>query len=127
MTPRTSAILQCRLLAIEAKLEGKFAADYGFEYMMTILEGCTVMKGAWIFSTKANPLAAEIIFMARWVREGYSTIETMAYNNTYTDIGLTTVDVEHEVTEFEGPSWYSPSKSKGPKVLCAQCNKHKPA
>ena len=87
-----------------------------------------MLKGVWIFSTKANPLAAEILFMAHWVREGYSTIETRAYRNTYTDVvGLTTVDVEHEVTTFEGPSWYSPSESKGPKILCAQCNKRKPA
>ena len=38
--------------------------------------------------------------MAHWVSEGYSTIETVAYKNTYKDVGLTTVDVEHVVTTF---------------------------
>ena len=62
------------------------------------------MKGVWIFSTKANPLASEILFMARWVPEGYTTIESIAYMNTYSDMGLLTVEIEHEQSTFEGPS-----------------------
>ena len=59
----------------------------------------------------------------------------MTYKTTYKsykDIGLTTIDVEHQVTTFEvpfeGPSWHSGEtlESKGPKILCARCNTRKP-
>ena len=42
----------CWKLAAEAELECKFAADFPFEYVITIPECRMVMKGMWIFRTK---------------------------------------------------------------------------
>ena len=45
----------CWKLAMEAEVVGKFAADFPFEYVYTIPECRTVMKGMWIFTTKSDP------------------------------------------------------------------------
>ena len=55
----------CWRLAMEAELKAKFAADFNFHYKKTFPQCRRVMKGTWIFSTKSDTHAANIIFMAR--------------------------------------------------------------
>ena len=63
-----------------------------------------VMKGMWIFRTKSDPYAAVINFKAHWVTYSSSMVESVAYENTYKDIGLTLIDMEPKVIAFHGPS-----------------------
>ena len=98
----------CWRQAVEAELEGKFAADFNFEYVITIPDCRKVMKGMWIFKSENDPYAAVINFMAlHWVTDGSSMVESVAYENTYKDIGLTLINKEPEVMAFQGPSWHS--------------------
>ena len=89
-------------------MEMKHRMNYQFEARLTIPEQRVVMKGNWIFSTKADPHAANIVFVARWVLMGYNTIRSITYMHTYADMGLSTVDyVEYEPFVFQGPSWHA--------------------
>ena len=66
-----------------------------------------VMKGTtWIFSTEGDPHATVINFMARWISDDSSVIETMTYKTTYKDVGLTRFNEDEAIT-FHGPSWHS--------------------
>ena len=97
----------CWLKAMENEMEMKHRMNYQFEARLTIPEQRVVMKGNWIFSTKADPHAANIVFVARWVLMGYNTIRSITYMHTYADMGLSTVDVEYEPFVFQGPSWHA--------------------
>ena len=112
----------CWQMAMENELENLHQAKHKFETILTIPEGREVMKGNWVYQTRADPHASEIIFYARWVPEGYTTIESTGYMNTYADMGLQTIDVEHEQSTFQGPSVHTPP---GEGFRCMQCNKRK--
>ena len=90
-----------------------------FEAQLTIQEGRVVMKGNWVFSTKADPHTTNIAFVARWFRMmGYSTIRSVTYMNTYIDIGHTTIDVEYEPSTYQGPPWHARTGFCAPWCKC---------
>ena len=93
--------------AMANEMELKHRTNYMFEVRLTVPGQRMVMKGNWIFSTKADPYSASIIFDARWVLEGYNTIRSITYMTTYTDIGLATIDVEYEPFVYLGPSRFA--------------------
>ena len=110
---------------MENELEKLHAAKHKFETLLTIPEGREVMKGNWIYHTEADPHASKIIFSARWIPRGYTTTMSIDYLNTYTDMGLQTIDVEHELSTFQGLSWHAPSDPRSEGYLCTHCNTRK--
>ena len=112
-------------MAMENDMETLHRLKHKFEAQLTIPEGRVVMKGNRVFSTKADPHAANIIFIARWFRMGYSTIRSITYMNTYIDIGLTTIDVEYEPSTYQGSSWHARPRSEGTGFCAPWCKRRK--
>ena len=66
-------------MAIEGELQQMFATGYKFEVVITNPDYREVMKGVWIFETKANPHTTAIDFKAHWVNDDSTVTKTVAY------------------------------------------------
>ena len=80
-------------LAIHNELKKKIENNYEFEAMTTNLNSCKVVKGVWIFETKANSDTNAIDFKASWVNNDSTKITTMTYKSKIAGVNLTNVNV----------------------------------
>ena len=82
-------------MAIQNELQDKITNEYEFEAVST-QHSRMIVRGMWLFETKANSETNAIDFKASWVNNDSTKTKTMIYTNNIAGINLTKVNETNE-------------------------------
>jgi hypothetical protein len=101
-------------MAVQDDLQIKFEEGYAFEPILTSKDPRCVMKGVWIFDTKANKETDSIDFKATWLNNDSAKTTTVTYKSTKSGIQLTGIKNTEVIKAPESPA-------KRSKSACPTC------